>query len=126
MNGRITFGAELRYAMQVRGLSLSDVAAIAGVATATASSAAQGRPVNVTTALRVARAVAARPIVPELLEWVERPQPFEVELNRSDAPTRPFSSNPDRLSTVVRKHAKRPSARPPTTDPPGQLRIAVD
>src|SRR5487761_1713899 len=80
MSSRITFGAELRYAMQVRGLSLTDVARHSGVAVATVSSAASGRPVNVTTALRVARAVASRPIVPELLEWVQRPDPATVGL----------------------------------------------
>ena len=70
MTSRIVFGVELRYAMQVRGLSLTDLAGLACVAVATASSAATGRPVNVTTALRIARAVAARPVISELLEWV--------------------------------------------------------
>jgi hypothetical protein len=80
MNSRITFGAELRYAMHVRALSLTDVARQSGVAVATASSAAMGRPVNITTALRIARAVAGRPIVPELLEWVERPKSVELAI----------------------------------------------
>jgi hypothetical protein len=80
MSSRITFGTELRYAMHVRGLSLTEVARLSGVTVATASSAAMGRPVNVTTALRVARAVAARPVVPELLEWVQRPDPTTVGL----------------------------------------------
>ncbi len=126
MNGRITFGAELRYAMHVRGLSLSDVAAIAGVATATASSAANGRPVNVTTALRVARAVAGRPIVPELLEWVERPQPFEVGLSPSNSAPVP---SPSSLGPPL-AGAKKPPNRFPrqrrTTGGAGQLRIAMD
>jgi hypothetical protein len=78
MSSRITFGTELRYAMHVRGLSPTEVARLSGVTVATASSAAMGRPVNVTTALRVARAVAARPVVPELLEWVQRPDPATV------------------------------------------------
>ena len=86
MNSRIIFGPELGYGMHIRGLSLTDVAHLAGVAVATASAAVAGRPVNVTTALRVARAVAARPIVPELLEWVERPLPID---SRPPAPTRP-------------------------------------
>ncbi|MEO8899259.1 MAG: hypothetical protein ABI352_11090 [Candidatus Dormibacter sp.] len=126
MNGRITFGAELRHAMQVRGLSLSDVAAIAGVATATASSAAKGRPVNVTTALRVARAVAARPIVPELLEWVERPQPFEVGLNRSNPAPVPSSPSSGHPPTVAKKPANRFPGQRRATGAAGQLRIAVD
>ena len=86
VNSRIIFGPELGYAMHIRGLSLTDAARLAGVAIATASAAVAGRPVNVTTALRVARAVAAQPIVPELLEWVERPLPIEP---RPSAPSRP-------------------------------------
>jgi transcriptional regulator with XRE-family HTH domain len=73
MNGRITFGPELRYAIQIRGLTLTDAARRSRVATATASAAEQGRPVNVATAMRLARTIAACPIVPELLDWVERP-----------------------------------------------------
>jgi transcriptional regulator with XRE-family HTH domain len=97
MNSRITFGAELRYAMQVRGLSLTDVARQSGVAVATASSAATGRPVNVTTALRIARAVAGRPIVPELLEWVERPKSSEPATLERDAPSLPPMHTDDQL-----------------------------
>jgi hypothetical protein len=89
VNSRITFGAELRYAMHVRGLSLTDVARSSGVAIATASSAALGRPVNVTTALRVARAVAAQPVIPELLDWVARPPSSEVGLRRGGSTPRP-------------------------------------
>jgi transcriptional regulator with XRE-family HTH domain len=37
VNSRITFGAELRYAMHVRGLSLTEVARRSGVAVATAT-----------------------------------------------------------------------------------------
>ncbi|MHB8719289.1 MAG: helix-turn-helix domain-containing protein [Candidatus Dormibacteria bacterium] len=75
MTSRITFGPELGYGLHIRGLSLTDVARLAGVALATASAAVSGRPVNVTTALRVARAISAQPIIPELVEWVERPVP---------------------------------------------------
>lgn len=78
MTSRITFGPELGYGLHIRGLSLTDVARLAGVAVATASAAVSGRPVNVTTALRVARAVSAQPIIPELVEWVERPVPDEA------------------------------------------------
>ncbi len=125
MNSRITFGAELRYAMQVRALSLTDVARQSGVAVATASSAAMGRPVNVTTALRIARDVAGRPIVPELLEWVERPRPSEVgplERGRVLPPPMPAPSRTLQLSTSVRGNRRRRSG-PHAED---QIRLAGD
>lgn len=117
VNSRITFGAELRYAMHVRGLSLTEVARHSGVAVATASSAAMGHPVNVTTALRVARAVAARPIIPELLEWVERPPASEIGLRRSE--DRPMA--PTSIARSVSARGRRKD-----TTSVGQLRIAVD
>ena len=124
MNSRITFGGELRYAMHVRGLSLTDVARHSGVAVATASSAARGRPVNVTTALRVARAVAARPIIPELLEWVERPPASEIGLRREELDRRASKPVAQPASTAgVRSGTRR---RQTDTVSAGQLRIAVD
>jgi transcriptional regulator with XRE-family HTH domain len=127
VNSRITFGAELRYAMHVRGLSLTEVARHSGVAIATASSAAMGRPVNVTTALRVARAVADRPIIPELLEWVQRPDPFNVGLKGGHRATPP-SPPPATLATSPLAKDRVGSRRPrhPSASPSGQLRIAVD
>ncbi len=121
VNSRITFGAELCYAMQVRGLSLTDVARLSGVAVATASSAARGRPVNVTTALQVARAVAARPIVPELLEWVQRPDAATVGLDVGHRPPQAAQSQQINSQRLGRGRPRRPAA-----SAPGQLRIAVD
>jgi transcriptional regulator with XRE-family HTH domain len=126
VNSRITFGAELRYAMHVRGLSLTDVARRSGVAVATASSAALGRPVNVTTALRVARAVAAQPVIPELLEWVERPSTSEVGLRRGDSVPQPATPSANPASGTDRRTSRRRAPRPGATDAGGQLRIAVD
>jgi transcriptional regulator with XRE-family HTH domain len=126
VNSRITFGAELRYAMHVRGLSLTDVARRSGVAVATASSAALGRPVNVTTALRVARAVATQPVIPELLEWVERPMPSEVGLRRGDSAPQPSTSGAHPAPVPGRRTSRRRSPRSGATDAGGQLRIAVD
>jgi transcriptional regulator with XRE-family HTH domain len=126
VNSRITFGAELRYAMHVRGLSLTDVARFSGVAVATASSAALGRPVNVTTALRVARAVAAQPVIPELLEWVERPTSSEIGLRRGDSAAQPSTSSANPASVPDRRASRRRSSRRGATDAAGQLRIAVD
>jgi transcriptional regulator with XRE-family HTH domain len=124
VNSRITFGAELRYAMHVRGLSLTDVARHSGVAIATASSAALGRPVNVTTALRVARAVAAQPVIPELLEWIERPSPSEVGLGRGGS-TLPRPGAAAHPAPVPEPRRGRGRSRSPAVTA-GQLRIAVD
>ena len=126
MNSRITFGAELRYAMHVRGLSLTDVARSSGVAIATASSAALGRPVNVTTALRVARAVAAQPVIPELLDWVARPPSSEVGLRRGGSTPQPLGSDARPVSVPDRRTGRRRPPRPAPTAAAGQLRIAVD
>jgi len=125
VNTRITFGAELRYAMHVRGLSLTDVGRLSGVAVATASSAAMGRPVNVTTALRVARAVAARPIIPELLEWVQRPPSSEIGLGRAD--TQGPTSN-SVAESPPKSQGRTAGARRRLTDAamPRQLHIGVD
>jgi transcriptional regulator with XRE-family HTH domain len=126
VNSRITFGAELRYAMHVRGLSLTEVARRSGVAVATASSAALGRPVNVTTALRVARAVAAQPVIPELLDWVERPPSSDVELRRGDSTPQPSTPGAHRASVPDRRTGRSRRPRPAATAAAGQLRIAVD
>lgn len=126
VNSRITFGAELRYAMHVRGLSLTDVARRSGVAVATASSAALGRPVNVTTALRVARAVAAQPVIPELLEWVERPPSSEIGLRHSDSTPRQSTSGARPAPVTDRRPGRGRPPRPAATAAAGQLRIAVD
>ncbi len=123
MNSRITFGAELRYAMRVRGLSLAEVARRSGVAVATASSAALGRPAIVTTSLRVARAVAAPPVIPELLDWVERPPSSDVWLRRGAA----HHALKVRCSprVVARLPHRPPTASACTDGAAGQLHIAV-
>jgi hypothetical protein len=126
VNSRITFGAELRYAMHVRGLSLTEVARRSGVAVATASSAALGRPVNVTTALRVARAVAAQPVIPELLDWVERPPSYEVGARGGGSMPQPSTSGAHRASVGDRGISRRGPPRPAPTAAAGPLRIAVD
>lgn|SRR5487761_1643645 len=67
---RLRFGPEFLRAIQVRGLTLPELASRAEVATATASAAARGSPVNVWTALKLSRALAAAPIVTELDAWL--------------------------------------------------------
>jgi transcriptional regulator with XRE-family HTH domain len=71
MTSRIRFGSEFVTAIQVRALTLSEIAALAKVSRITVSSAAQGRAINASTALRIARAVASRPAIQELVEWVK-------------------------------------------------------
>ncbi len=64
----------MHHGLVVRAMSLSDLAFAAGVSLTTASSAAAGRPVNIATALRVARALNARPVITEMQSLVrERP-----------------------------------------------------
>jgi hypothetical protein len=117
--------------MHVRGLSLTEVARRSGVAVATASSAALGRPVNVTTALRVARAVAAQPVIPELLEWVERPQPWEVGLGDAHAEARAADAAVVTAPAATHRAAGRPAiarsrSRWTSTNTAGQMDMAVD
>jgi hypothetical protein len=75
MRTRFRFGPEFTRAVQIRGLTLTAVARGAGIALATASAAARGDPVNVATALKLSRAVAAAPVVPELDAWISIPGP---------------------------------------------------
>ena len=107
MSTRIRFGAELGYALQVRALTLSEAARLANVAVATVSAAVDGRQVNVGTALRIARAVAACPLVPELVEWVQRPSLDEVGPPRTHEPR---ASGDDREQHTG--HRRATTARP--------------
>jgi transcriptional regulator with XRE-family HTH domain len=58
-------------AIQERGLTLAEVASIARVARITVSSAVRGHAVNASTALRLARAIASRPAIPELAQLLD-------------------------------------------------------
>ncbi|MHB8490357.1 MAG: hypothetical protein ACYDCS_09315 [Candidatus Dormibacteria bacterium] len=71
---RIVFGPAFLQAIRARGLTLTEVAGRAHVVVATVSSAVRGHPVNITTALRLARVVSAAPIVPELETWARVPE----------------------------------------------------
>jgi predicted transcriptional regulator len=81
MINRLAFDAELSHALRIRGLTLTEVAHRANLSPATVSSAISGRPVNLTTALRLTRVVSACPVVPELERWgrdpVQRPRLVE-------------------------------------------------
>ncbi len=79
---RYAFAVDFAHELRIRGLSLTDVAHISGVSLPTVSSAVRGKRVNITTALRIARAVAARDVVPELSAWSNR---SDVRASRTDA-----------------------------------------
>jgi len=77
---RLVFDDDFRHAMRIRGLTLSDVAKMTGLALATVSRAATGKPVNMGTGLRLAGAVMSRPVVPELEMWARNPAtPISLE-----------------------------------------------
>lgn len=69
MTSRISFGPEFLRAVQVRGLTLTELADRAQVSAATASAAARGRPVNMRTALQLSKALSLAPVVAELEAW---------------------------------------------------------
>jgi predicted transcriptional regulator len=73
MVSRIAFDEDLRHALRIRGLTLSDVARASGLALSTVSRAMAGRSVNMSTAIRLGRAVMATPVVPELEAWARDP-----------------------------------------------------
>ena len=73
MISRIRFDRELAQAIRVRGLTVTEVARRANLSMATVSAALKGRPVNMTTALRLTRTVTAAPVVPELERWARDP-----------------------------------------------------
>ena len=70
MTSRVVFSHEFLIAIQIRGLTLTELAQRANVAPATVSAAVRGRQVNVSTALRLSRTVSACKVVPELVTWV--------------------------------------------------------
>jgi transcriptional regulator with XRE-family HTH domain len=85
MTTRVTFKPEFLHAIQIRGLTLTELAKLAKVSPATVSAAVRGRPVNVSTATLLCRAVNSRPVLPELEAWaahVPLAQPVAEDLAR--------------------------------------------
>jgi transcriptional regulator with XRE-family HTH domain len=82
MATRIAFDDEFTQALRVRGMTLTELATRARVSVATASSAVHGRPLNVSTATRLARALAAVPVVSELETWARAPATRRREIER--------------------------------------------
>jgi hypothetical protein len=79
---RIAFDDEFANALRVRGLTLTELASHARVTVATASAAVHGRPLNVATATRLARALAAVPVVSELEAWARAPAARLTQVER--------------------------------------------
>ena len=63
MNTRIVFDPEFLHAIHIRGLTIGALAKLAPLSPATVSAAIHGNPVNVRSAVLLARAVAACPVV---------------------------------------------------------------
>lgn len=63
------FGEGFAEAVRVRGLTVSKLAALAHVSPATASAAVRGNEVQISTALRIARAVNEAPVIDVLERW---------------------------------------------------------
>jgi hypothetical protein len=72
MTTRLTFKPEFLHAIQIRGLTLTE---LAKVSPATVSAAVRGRPVNIRTATLLCRAVSSRPVLPELETWAAEVSP---------------------------------------------------
>lgn len=64
------FGPAFSDAVRIRGLTVTRLAQVAHVSTATAAAALQGKELQIATALRLARAVSETPVVPALEQWV--------------------------------------------------------
>lgn len=99
---RICFDDEFAHALRVRGLTLTLLASRARVTVATASSAVRGRPLNVSTATRLARAVASVPVVSELEAWARAPA---APLTHVEAPAPVALAAPSR--TLGRRNSRR-------------------
>jgi hypothetical protein len=99
---RICFDDEFAHALLVRGLTLTELASRARVTVATASSAVHGRPLNVSTATRLARALASVPVVSELEAWARAPA---VRLTQAERPDPVTLAAPPR--TLGRRNSRR-------------------
>ena len=73
MANRVAFSAELLRAIRIRGLTLQEVAQKSGLSAATVGSAVAGKKVNMSTALRIGKAVHETKVIPELEQWLDVP-----------------------------------------------------
>ncbi len=70
MNTRIVFDPEFLHAIHLRGLTIGELAQRARLSPATVSAAIHGRPLNVRSAIRLARTLAGCPVITELEAWI--------------------------------------------------------
>jgi hypothetical protein len=71
LSTRIVFDREFGHAVRIRGLTIGELAKRAGPSQATASAAVHGKPLNMRSAVQLARALAACPMIEELERWAE-------------------------------------------------------
>ena len=114
---RIAFDDEFAHALRVRGLTLTELASRARVTVATASSAVHGRPLNVSTATRLARALAAVPVVAELETWARAPATRLREIERT---------GPVALTAPASTHRRRSSRRVDQVRAPEAFELPLD
>ncbi len=69
MSTRMIFDREFGHAVRIRGLTVGVLAKRAGLSQATASAAVHGKPLNMRSAVQLARALAACPVIEELERW---------------------------------------------------------
>jgi transcriptional regulator with XRE-family HTH domain len=114
---RIAFDDEFAQALRVRGLTLTELTSRAGVTVATASSAVHGRPLNVSTATRLARALAAVAVVSELETWARAPTTRLREIERP---------GPVALTAPAPTHRRRSSRRVDEVRAPDAFELPLD
>jgi len=69
MNTRVVFDPAVFHPMHVRGLTVAGLARGARLSPATISAAIHGKPLNVRSAVLLARTLASYPVIHELAEW---------------------------------------------------------
>jgi hypothetical protein len=69
VNTRVVFDPKVLHAIRVRGLTIGELARHSRLSQATVSAAIHGRPLNVRSAVLLARTLAACPVIGELEEW---------------------------------------------------------
>jgi lambda repressor-like predicted transcriptional regulator len=69
VNTRVVFDPKVLHAIRVRGLTIGELARQSHLSQATVSAAIHGKPLNVRSAVLLARALAVCPVITELDEW---------------------------------------------------------
>jgi hypothetical protein len=101
MTSRYTFNPSFAHAIRIRGLTLTELSRRAEVVLTTTSSAVRCHEVNLTTALRLARAVDAAPVIPELERWALVPASPQQRTQRPSRITQPRKRAADQPPGLV-------------------------